>query len=104
MSLGRPETWRQGRVTAEHRPGNPKEGLTHLFWVLLSSKFRAGVRAILNSQTFSLRVEEQIGKEEKISRVRKSVDLDLCGFSATPVSILYLAFRFTRLGVIDPCP
>lgn len=43
----------------------PEEGLTHLFWVLLSSEFRAGVRAILNSQTFSLRVEEQIGKEEK---------------------------------------
>lgn len=43
----------------------PEEGLTNLFWVLLSSKFRAGVRAILNSQTFSLRVEKQIGKEEK---------------------------------------
>lgn len=75
-----------------------------LFWVLLSSKFRAGVSAIFNSQTFSLRVEEQIGKEEKLSRVRKSVDLDLCGLSATSVSILYLAFRLTCLRVIDPCP
>lgn len=102
------ESWETRDVEAgkgHHRAQarEPEEGLTHLFWVLLSSTFRAGVRAILNSQTFSLRIEEQIGKEEKISRVR-SVDLDLCGFFATPVSILYLAFRFTRLGVIDPCP
>lgn len=75
VSVGRPEAWRQGRGTTEHMPGYPKKGYTNkeaLQWfgswhtcsrVLLSSKFRVRVRAILSSQTFSLRVEEQIEKE-----------------------------------------